>query len=616
MGAAVVAFATLLTLSIVHFVASRPVRTSRPAKPADSVVYEEAEPREALVKVKTPCGGPGEECTSSQCCKEGGASGLQCYAKNDGWAQCLESCEKGPHEDETDGHYDASGNFVKDPWSCKELGKRSAKGCDAIDGEKACEKETNRCFWGWKDAKSRTCLTNCSYMSSQQSCGSLANCMWHEDKCKPACATYAEEKKCPVDQCMWKNDACKPACWTMKDSDTCKAAMWEQGCIWQDNQCIVDPCSGGDENCLDTKCCSGTRGGQGKTCFQKDKYYGKCMDTCEEEGWKCKALGNRTRWEAGCAWIGKDCSDTHLCCQEGSSCAVKDDTFTGCVQTKIITTWDARAVPVPEDWEGTVLGGSRAEYEVPPAGEGEEHAGTTLFCFMADLPGSEEVQLMQTAKDHGASIYACDEFAEFESWQSGVQEWDTGAGGASLANTDVFLNVWEQVKNHRGFLKADWTVKVDPDALVVPDRLRAHIAALNPPAYRPIYIKNNGMDPGLGNNGFLGAIEVFSRQAVQIYLDNMDGCKYAFGLATGEDGFLKGCMDALGAGYMTDAGMFKPDFSPGACENAGQAAFHPLKEHSQWLCCYDIVQGKKRHVAYGKCDMGPDGTGPEVEPEW
>jgi len=92
---------------------------------------------------------------------------------------------------------------------------------------------------------------------------------------------------------------------------------------------------------------------------------------------------------------------------------------------------------------------------------------------------------------------------------------------------------------------ADWIVKVDPDAVLVAERLRWHLEAMRPPAYSPIYLKNNGMDPGLGNNGFLGAIEVFSNAAVEIYFDNWEGCKAAYGLATGEDGFFKGCMDAL-----------------------------------------------------------------------
>jgi hypothetical protein len=295
---------------------------------------------------------------------------------------------------------------------------------------------------------------------------------------------------------------------------------------------------------------------------------------------------------------------------------VKDEEFTGCVQTQTISSWESRNIELPEDWEGTTLGGSRDEYQVEPAGEGEEKAGVILFCFMAYLPDSAEVGLMEVAKELDASIYGCDGHAEFESWGSGKKQWDTGDGGASITNTDVFINVWQQVQEHGGYLRADWTVKVDPDAVMVADRLRNHISALNPKKDMAIYLKNNNMDKGLGNNGFLGAIEVFSKQAVQIYFDNWEGCKEAYGLDSGEDGFFKGCMDALGVGFMVDGDMFEPDFSPGACGNEGRAAFHPLKEPSQWRCCQDIIMGKVRDVKYGECDMGDDGLGPSEEPEY
>jgi len=411
------------------------------------------------------------------------------------------------------------------------------------------------------------------------------------------------------------------ACWAIGDEGTCGEAMWDpRGCIWSGGSCQVDPCSANDENCLDTACCSSSRGGQGKTCFKKDASYGKCMELCEGEGetagWGCDQVGNRTRWELGCSWIGQQCGDTKLCCQQGSACVVKDELFTGCVQTQTISSWEARDVPLPADWEGTTLGGSRAEYMAPAAGEGEEKADARLFCFMAYLPDSGEVALMQVAKEMNASIYGCDEYAEFESWGSDKHQWDTGGDGASIANTDVFINVWEQVRQDGRYLKTDWTVKVDPDAVMVAPRLRDHIWGLNAKKDMPIYLKNNNMDKGLGNNGFLGAIEVFSKQAVQIYFDNYEGCREAYGLDSGEDGFFKGCMDALGVGFMTDGNMFEPDFSPGACGNEGRAAFHPLKEPSQWRCCWDIIMGKTRDVKYGQCDMGPEGLGPESEPEY
>ncbi|CAK0826170.1 unnamed protein product [Prorocentrum cordatum] len=554
------------------------------------------------------CGSPGGACLDSGCCVDGGESGYQCYKKTDGWAECAGTCEEGQVTDgETDGTYDQWGTFKPTAWSCKKVGKRSKKGCTFLN-ETECDKD--RCVWSQPPDARSACLPICGQMPDEGACGSQAHCMWYDGVCKPGCGS---EDTCPTDRCVEQEpgrvDTCIRACWTYRSQDECPMA---QGCIFEGVECKADPCSSPDESCLETKCCSQQRGAGGMTCFSKDKNYAQCKRSCWEDGWGCEELGNRTKLAAGCSWPGQDCRQTRLCCQEGFACAVKDEMFTGCTQTEEKHTWDSKSIPIPSDWDGTVLGGSRAEYSVPPAGDGEEKMGDVLFCFMAYLPDSAEVGLMNLAKELNASIFACDSHSVYESWGSGSAGWDTGE--STITNTDVFLNVWQQVRDEGKWLAADWTVKVDPDAVLVAERLKWHIGALNAPAYRPIYLKNNGMDPGLGNNGFLGAIEVFSNAAVEIYFDNWEGCRDAYGLNTGEDGFFKGCMDSLGVGYMLDANIFKPDFSPGGCANGDMVGFHPLKEWSQWRCCWDIILGKNRKVDFGKCDMGEDGMGPAEEP--
>lgn len=335
------------------------------------------------------------------------------------------------------------------------------------------------------------------------------------------------------------------------------------------------------------------------TCFEKDENWASCQDHCDPEKWSCNELGARNKIPAGCGWAGDDCSDTKLCCNLGFVCAKKDADFTGCTQTKKVTTWVTEEIPIPDGWEGTIVGPGRDEYEVGPAEGGAEVAGTSLYCFLAYLPGSGEEALVDFAKEKKASVYGCDASDTFQTWDSGVASWDTGEN--TITNTDVFINVWEQVGKSGKYALHDWTAKVDPDALLIPDRLQAHIAGLAPPKYKPIYLKNNVMDAGMGNNGFLGAVEVFSKQAVAIYLDNAEGCHKSLGTDAGEDGYLKGCMDALGVGFMTDGELFFPDKSSGACNNEQRAAFHPLKSISDWSCCYDIIHGKMHNVENGIC---------------
>ena len=48
--------------------------------------------------------------------------------------------------------------------------------------------------------------------------------------------------------------------------------------------------------------------------------------------------------------------------------------------------------------------------------------------------------------------------------------------------------------------------------------------------------------------------------------------------------------------------------------NGDMVGYHPLKEESQWHCCWDLVMGKNRKVDFAQCDMGADGKGPDEEP--
>jgi len=602
------------------------------------------------------CSGEGQNCAKSKCCLDGGEKGLQCYAKSDFWAECHSACKKGVHPNETHGTYDQYGKFHLDEWSCKELGQRSEPSCLTYGKHSDCPSE--RCMWKgsclpacdtfpeagsctpnkkcmWKDK----CMEACDTFDSQDTCHPDTKCAWKNEKCQEGCWTFGADVCGKVDRCTWDGKECKDNCWTYFSEDECgdhSRCMWRPdakdakclpacstfgtkdscpgqfGCVWDSAEeggvvsCMPDPCASPGEDCSKSHCCSAGRGAAGMTCFQKDETYATCMNSCESSGdhkdWNCKALGNRTLIPTGCAWAGSSCAKDRLCCNIGFSCIVKDENFIGCTQTVKKTTWMSTNIPVPADWEGTFIAGGRTEYQVPSAPQGQPVAGNRLYCFMAILPNSNEVTLMKLARNNKAHVFACDGSDIFHSWQSTKGAWDTGE--ATLTNTDVFINVWSQVAKKAEYLKYDWTVKADADAVIVPDRLKQHIAALRPPAYRAIYLKNNAMDKGLGNNGFLGAVEVFSTSAVQIYFDNAEGCHKTMGINAGEDGFFKGCMDALGVGFMVDAQMFNPDISPGACSMGARAAYHPLKDPTNWQCCIDIINGKKHNVVYGKCELG------------
>jgi len=317
------------------------------------------------------------------------------------------------------------------------------------------------------------------------------------------------------------------------------------------------------------------------------------------EEWSCKEIGERN-FKTTCAWAGQECGQSKCCNNNGFTCVKKDDVFAGCTLTEKKSTWFSQKVPIPDGWDGTVLGGCRKEYAIDPAAEGAPTAGTSLYCVMVYLPNSTEESLMWLAKKNGVSIFGCDKAATYHSWESQGGAWDTGE--VTLINTNVFINVFEQIRAAEEYLDHDWVVKVDPDCVFFADRLRDHLNQMRPPAYMPMYIKNNDMDPGLGNNGFLGAVEIFSKGAMQAFFANMEECHQFLGEDSGEDGFFKGCMDALGVGFMLDPNVFNPDYDPAVCRKGERVAFHPIKQYNEWQCCVDIVMGKKRNPVYGKCE--------------
>jgi len=326
-----------------------------------------------------------------------------------------------------------------------------------------------------------------------------------------------------------------------------------------------------------TKCCHTS----GTVCYQKNELWSACGYACKpgygwSKDWTCKELGKRTPQK--CAWSGGACTFSKTCCHPNAKCYSRNPLEAYCSNHP-----DTEVKP---DWDGTVLGGSRQEWEVQPVAP-EEARGTSLFCLMATLPNSPEDALIAKARDKQASIFACDAHLHLNSWKSTSAKWDSGFN--TLVNTDVFLDVWKHVKADGRYASYDWTVKVDADSVFFPDRLRSHLAALHAPKLMPIYVKNTAAD-----FGFLGAIEVFSKEALDVYFSgdaegaNDEHCLKEITTQAGEDGFMKGCMDILGAGFMTDIDVLR---TPAAtdCGDANRVCFHAFKDVAAWEGCYNAA---------------------------
>jgi len=348
-----------------------------------------------------------------------------------------------------------------------------------------------------------------------------------------------------------------------------------------------ESCSDMEEDCSVSKCCKNP----GQTCYKKNKYWATCLDSCapgkhknddDPEPWSCEALGERTKFPPGCSWPGADCSEENTCCNLGYACVRKNSYWAACVQVKA----GDKTVPIPAGWNGTILGKWREEYETQLA-VSNTLSGNTLFCLMAVLPGSYEMALVDTMRARKASIFGCEGYKIYHSTKSKMATWGTGV--KTLVNTATFVKIWDQVKEDGQYLLHDWTVKVDADCVWFPARLRMHIDGMKAPAYTRIYLKNTL--PRYTNGGFLGAIEIFSKTALETYLDNAHACVKNIGENSGEDGFLKDCMDALGIGYLRDDTILNPSPLTAVCQMGEFVAFHPLKTPENWISCYDIAAG-------------------------
>merc|ERR1719464_2669575 len=105
---------------------------------------------------------------------------------------------------------------------------------------------------------------------------------------------------------------------------------------------------------------------------------------------------------------------------------------------------------------------------------------------------SYEFSLVKAQIKAGAGIFKCDLHAVFS--QDGKKNLGRVNGTGPLvesiwfqkafvgrsddgfaANTEIFMPIWAAANNEGSWKRVDWTIKADPDAVVLPWRVRAHL---------------------------------------------------------------------------------------------------------------------------------------------
>jgi hypothetical protein len=220
-------------------------------------------------------------------------------------------------------------------------------------------------------------------------------------------------------------------------------------------------------------------------------------------------------------------------------------------------------------------------------------AGTaTLWCFLLTFPRGDELELVKAQLLKGTGIFACDGHAAFSSKKvmlapdvfttpvEGDMNVKKGGPYNIALNTEVLLRVWNKVWDMDEFSSFEWVVKVDPDTVFFPSRLRSH-ASITPGG--ALYLNNCGA-------GLHGPIEAMTREAAWLFRDGNARCqdeRVTDWNRQGEDDYVMGCLGLLGAQQYNDFGVLSEvacGEDPSPCES-GKVAFHPFKTVAEWFRC-------------------------------
>jgi hypothetical protein len=222
----------------------------------------------------------------------------------------------------------------------------------------------------------------------------------------------------------------------------------------------------------------------------------------------------------------------------------------------------------------------------------------SLFCFMLVVPWGDEPEIVKWQKDAEKGIFACDRYAVYSNTSdinglSGVRiqvvqtdlHCELGGKWHTRLNTPIFIKLWEQVVRDGQYKTTAWTVKLDPDSVFFPERLRDVIAS---PSHRAAQ-ESNGLfaDNCEYRHSLHGPIELLSRRALETYaVGHAEICSQP----PQEDVYLRLCLLKLGVRLVQDYTLLAEEYCYWDWESckSSRVTFHPFKTlQSQWDCYFN-----------------------------
>lgn len=326
-----------------------------------------------------------------------------------------------------------------------------------------------------------------------------------------------------------------------------------------------------------------------------------CVGVGDGDPWSCKPKGTLTPPPAIKAakmspWVlnkcnlpYEGCKDSRCCLGTNMQCYAKNKDWAACMES---------CKPGPNPFDKNETWSCK---EMGPRSYGLALKGfPSMYCFALMRPDSYENGLIQGQLAKRTGIFDCDDFAVLTADQSVtvgdgpngpvvsiqfqgaevVQSQDNTAG-----NTELFVHAWEALIAAETWKNHSWIVKADPDAVVIPMRLRWHLA---PHTGEHVFVLNCNKYPGPNYPMVYGALEVFANSAIKAWAEHHQDC-YAPN-TYGEDFYMTRCMDHLGVGRLLDEKVLGDNLCMGSnCADGWIAAFHPYKDSKTWDECYNTA---------------------------
>jgi hypothetical protein len=311
-----------------------------------------------------------------------------------------------------------------------------------------------------------------------------------------------------------------------------------------------------------------------------------------------------------CSTYKDNCVATKCCKTAGYYCYDKNGTFAQCAKTCVPSASNAcrplsQALQLEPDY-------------MKPA--------RSLFCFSVYTKNtgspkkSHEKELLTQQFEKKVSIFACEAYEVYSDVETSLGgdfltkkvtdvkgDWHFAKRKTTGAwvNTGMFIQVWKAIGEAKIYNDYDWVIKVDPDAVFVPARLRDRIQWM-PRTISGVMLQNCQYV----DYGFFGNLEVFSQKAFRILFGNVDTCytelPWKVGIKNGkygpmgEDLFAEICMEKNGVDKVEAFDVT----TDGACEakrptdqkknkmwhsdcKVKSPAIHPFKKPKDYFKCLD-----------------------------